>query len=88
MKGTRFRQEKIIGILKEADCKTITIGELCRNHGVSEQTFYRWRRKYGGLSVSKARRLKGLEKENSRLKRLLAERDIEIDVMKDELSKN
>jgi len=88
MKGTRFSQERIIGILKEADCKTIAIGELCRRHAVSEQTFYRWRRKYGGLSVSEARRLKDLEKENSRLKRLLAERDVEIDVMKDLLSKN
>jgi putative transposase len=88
MKGTRFSQERGIGILKEADCKTSSIGELCRKHGVSEQTFYRWRRKYGGVSVSEARRLKDLEKENSRLKRLLAERDVEIDVMKDLLSKN
>jgi len=88
MKGARFSEERIIGILKEADCKTSTIGELCRKHGVSEQTFYRWRRKYGGLSVSEARRLKDLKKENSRLKRLLAERDVEIDVMKDLLSKN
>jgi putative transposase len=88
MKGTRFSEERIIGILKEADCKTSTIGEVCRKHGVSEQTFYRWRRKYGGLSVSEARQLKDLKKENSRLKRLLAERDVEIDVMKDLLSKN
>ena len=88
MKGTRFSEERIIGILKEADCKTSTIGELCRKQGVSEQTFYRWRRKYGGLSMSEARRLKDLKKENSRLKRLLAERDVEIDVMKDLLSKN
>ena len=88
MKGMRFCQERIIGILKEADCKSSSIGELCRKHGVSEQTFYRWRKKYGGLSVSEAKRLKDLEKENSRLKRLLAERDVEIDVMKDLLSKN
>ncbi len=88
MKGKRFKEEKIIHILKEAECKTSTIGDLCRKHGVSEQTFYRWRRKYGGLSVSEARRLKELEKENSRLKRLLAERDLEVDVMKDLLSKN
>jgi len=88
VKGARFSEERIIGILKEADCKTNTIGELCRKHGVSEQTFYRWRRKYGGLSMSEARRLKDLKKENSRLKRLLAERDVEIDVMKDLLSKN
>ena len=88
MRGTRFSQEKIIGFLKEAECKASTVGELCRKHVVSEQTFYRWRRKYDGLSVSEARRLKDLEKENSRLKRLLAERDIEIDVMKGLLSKN
>jgi len=88
MKGTRFSQERIISILKEADCKGSTIVELCRKHGISEQSFYRWRKKYGGLSVSEARRLKDLEKENSRLKRLLAERDVEIDVMKDLLSKN
>jgi len=88
MKGTRFSEERIIGILKEADCETITIGELCRKHGVSEQTFYRWRRKYGGLSVSEARGLKDLKKENARLKRLLAERDVEIDLMKELLSKN
>ena len=88
MKATRFSQEKIIGILKEAECKISTIGELSRKHGISEQTFYRWRRKYGGVSVSEAKRAKGLEKENSRLKRLLAERDVEIDVMKDVLSKN
>ena len=87
MKSKRFSQEKIIGILKEAECKTSTIGELCRKHGFSDQTFYRWRRRFGGLSVSEARRLKGLEKENSRLKRLLAERDVEIDVMQDQLSK-
>ena len=88
MKRTRFLQEKNIGIWKEAECKTSSIGELCRKHGISEQSFYRWRRKYGGLSVSEARRLKDLEKENTRLKRLLAERDVEIDVMKDVLAKN
>jgi putative transposase len=88
MKGTRFSEERIIGILKEADCKTSTIGDLCRKHGVLEQTFYHWRRKYGELSVNDAKRLKDLEKENSRLKRLLAERHVEIDVMKDMLSKN
>jgi putative transposase len=88
MEGTRFSEERIIGILKEAECETSTIGGLCRQHGVSEQTFYRWRRKYGGLSVSEARGLRDLKKENARLKRLLAERDVEIDVMKDMLSKN
>jgi len=70
MKQKRFKQEQIILILKEAECQTSTIGELCRKHGVSEQTFYRWRNKYGKMSVSEARRLKDLEKENARLKRL------------------
>ena len=88
MKSKQFSQTKIIQILKEAECKISTIGELCRKHGVSEQTFYRWRNKYGGLSVNEARRLKELEKENARLKRLLAERDLEVDVMKELLSKN
>jgi len=88
MKQKRFKQEQIILILKEAECQTSTIGELCRKHGVSEQTFYRWRNKYGKMSVSEARRLKDLEKENARLKRLLAERDVEIDVMKEVLEKN
>ena len=88
MKSKRFSQTKIIQILKEAECKTSTIGELCRKHGVSEQTFYRWRSKFGGMSVNEARRLKELEKENARLKRLLAERDLEVDVIKELLSKN
>jgi putative transposase len=88
MKQKRFKQEQIIQILLEADCQTSTIGELCRRHGVSEQTFYRWRNKYGKMTVSEARRLKELEKENTRLKRLLAERDVEIDVMKEVLEKN
>jgi putative transposase len=88
MKQKRFKPEQIIQILQEAECQTGTIGELCRNHGVSEQTFYRWRNKYGQMSVSEARRLKELEKENARLKRLLAERDVEIDIMKEILEKN
>ena len=88
MKQKRFREEQIVRILQEAECKSTTVAELCRRHGVSEQTFYRWRKKYGGLSVSEARRLKELERENARLKRLLAERDIEVDVMKELLGKN
>ncbi|MBU2489214.1 MAG: transposase [Proteobacteria bacterium] len=69
MKGKRFSQEKVTGILKEAECKGGPSGDLCRKHGVSEQTVYRWRRTYDGLSVRGARRLKDLEKEYSRLKR-------------------
>ena len=87
MKSKRFSQAKVIQILKEAECKTSTIGKLCRKHGLSEQTFYRWRSKFGGMSVNEARRLKELEKENARLKRLLAERDPEVDAMKELLSK-
>jgi putative transposase len=60
---------------------------VCRAHSISENTFYKWRQKYGGLEVSEARRLRELEKENARLKRLLAERDIEIDAMKEVLAK-
>jgi len=59
-----------------------------RRHGISEQTFYRWRRKFGGLEVSEAKRLRELERENARLKRLVAERDLEIDAMKELVSKN
>ena len=87
MKRKRFTEEQIVTILKEAECKTSTIQEVCRKHGVSEQSFYRWRSKYGGLSVSETRRLKELEKENSRLKRLLAERDLELDVAKEIIEK-
>ena len=63
MKGKRFSEERIVTILKEAECKTSTVQEICRKHGVSEQSFYRWRKKYGGLSVSETKRLKELEKE-------------------------
>ena len=83
----RHSEERIIGILHEAERDEATIGEVCRKHGIAEQTFYRWRKKYGGLEVSDARRLRELEKENVRLKRMLAERDIEIDAMKDLLGK-
>ena len=83
----RFKEEDIVKILKEAE-QVGNVREVIRKYNVSEQSFYRWRRKYGGLSVSEARRLKGLEKENIRLKRLLAERDVEVDVMKELLSKN
>ena len=88
MKQKRFREEAIIGVLKEAEAGGQTIGEVCRRHGVTEQTFYRWRKKYGGLAVSEVRRMRTLEQENGRLKRLLAERDIEIDAMKELLGKN
>jgi len=88
MGQNRFSEGQIFQILKEAECKAGTIGELCRKYGLPEQTFYRWRRKYEGMSVSEAKGLKELAKENTRLKGLLVERDVEIDVMREVLSKN
>ena len=82
MKGKRFTEEQIIGVLRESEAGAAT-KELCRRHGVSEQTFYRWKQKYGGMEVSDARRLKELELENNQLKRLVAERDLAIEVMKE-----
>jgi putative transposase len=87
MKQSKFSEEQIIAILREAEKGQQTIGAVCRAHSISENTFYKWRQKYGGLEVSEARRLRELEKENARLKRLLAERDIEIDAMKEVLAK-
>ena len=87
MKQSKFSEEQIIAILREAEKGQQTVGAVCRAHSISEHTFYKWRQKYGGLEVSEARRLRELEKENARLKRLLAERDIEIDAMKEVLAK-
>lgn len=87
MKGTRYSEEQIISILQEAECRDATIGDLCRKHGISEQTFYRWRKKYGQMGKDEVRRLRELERENSRLKRLLAERDLEVDALKEYLEK-
>lgn len=86
MKRKRFTEEQIIGVLREHELGAKT-ADLCRKHGVSEATFYNWKSKFGGLDVSEARRLKQLERENARLKKLLADSMLDNAALKDLLSK-
>ncbi len=82
----RFSEEQIIGFLREAD-RGVPVKELCRKHGFSEASYYLWRSKFGGMDVSDARRLKALEAENVKLKKLLAEALLENEVSKEALRK-
>jgi putative transposase len=86
MKRSRFSDEQIIAIVKEQEAVMAT-AEVCRRHGISSATFYKWKAKYGGLEVSEAKRLRSLEDENAKLKKLLAEAMLDIAVLKDISSK-
>lgn len=86
MKRKRFSEEQIISILKEGEALG-NVRETCRQHNISEQTYYRWRNKFGGMEVSDAKRLKGLERENSELKKLVAELTLDNRMLKDVVTK-
>jgi putative transposase len=87
MKRKRFTEEQIIGVLREHEAGAKTV-DLARKHGIAEATLYNWKGKYGGMDVSEARRLKALEDENRKLKKLLAESMLDISALKELLTKN
>lgn len=87
MQKSQFTDEQIIAILQQAEKGDKPVAEVCRQHNIAENTFYRWRTRFGGLNTNEAARVRELEKENARLKRLLAERDLEVDIIKEFLSK-
>lgn len=86
MKNSRFSEEQIIEILKQSEAGAKT-NDLCRQHGISAATFYAWRSKFGGMDVSEAKRLKQLEEENGKLKRIVADQALDITMLKDLLGK-
>ena len=88
MRQKQFTDAQIVAVLQDAEKGDTTISALCKERGITETTFYRWRNKFGGMQVKEAQRLRELEKENARLKRLLAEQVMETDLLKDVLSKN
>ncbi|MEL6451611.1 MAG: transposase [Pseudomonadota bacterium] len=87
MKRKRFTEEQIIGVLKESEAGAKT-DEICRRHGISSATFYNWRKKYGGMDPSEAKRLRELEVENAKLKRIVADQMLDMTSMKELLAKN
>jgi len=86
MKGSRFSETQIVGILNEADAG-MPVKEICRKYGISDSAYYNWKKKYGGLGVSEVRRLRELETENAKLKRMYAELSLENDALKELISK-
>lgn len=87
MQNKQFSDAQIVAILQQAEKGEQTITEVCRQHNIAETTFYRWRSRFGSMNVNEAVRVRELEKENARLKRLLAERDLEVDIIKEFLQK-
>ncbi|MBB3217277.1 putative transposase [Ochrobactrum sp. RC6B] len=87
MKKQRFTEERIIAVLKEQEAG-MKVADLCRKYGISDATFYNWKAKYGGMEVSEAKRLKALEEENAKLKKLLAEQMLDATALRELLAKN
>ena len=88
MKKKRFSEEQIVRMLRQAEISNQTVAQICKTHGICENTWYRWKKKFGQMDVPDVRRLRELEKQNSRLKRLVAERDLEIDAMREVIKGN